>query len=614
MVEEVKKSNYSISDIYQGGYSSLDPDYGISGFDKPIPTGQFGLTTDPRVADVLKEVSSKLSTGVKDIEIEGLQPQILESMPKQHLKEVGQLAKLTGIEITLHGPLVDASGLTREGFSEAGREQAERQILMALERSHELNPKGNTPVTFHSAIQLPGQIMDKSEDHPNEVLVINSETGAINRLSVKERKELTGEKKSITPQGEVDFINQENWKKQIKGLMYYSDLGDDHLRQTEAYKQKQRDEREKFEQAKRLKQEGKLKEIDLQEKEFEDQQKQVTDAINSQVRKGERYYNDSYRELEELFNVAYKKVELPGEKKLIDDFYKQAKNRAKSIVNSNNPEEVMKIKKELIDEGIDVLNKVNPQLFESLNEFAKEKTVQTFGNAAWKAYEKVRSKEWEGAPIISIENPPAGQSAFSRGSELKEIVEKSREKFVERAVQEGISKTEAQKQAEKLIGVTWDVGHINMLRKFGYDDEDILKETKEIAPLVKHVHLSDNFGFEHTELPMGMGNVPIAGIMKNLGKKGFEAKKIIEAGNWWQHFKSPPVGQTFEAFGSPYSTSGGGGNWGQGNYEGYYSGFGMMLPQTNYATFGAGFSQLPAELGGQQQGGQGSRMSGRPME
>jgi len=39
-----------------------------------------------------------------------------------------------------------------------------------------------------------------------------------------------------------------------------------------------------------------------------------------------------------------------------------------------------------------------------------------------------------------------------------------------------------------------------------------------------------------------------------------------------------------------------------------------MLPQVNYETFGAGFSRLPAELGGQFPGAQGSRMSGRPME
>ena len=43
------------------------------------------------------------------------------------------------------------------------------------------------------------------------------------------------------------------------------------------------------------------------------------------------------------------------------------------------------------------------------------------------------------------------------------------------------------KQAEKLIGVTWDVGHINMIRRLGYGKKDVVKETKKIAPYVKHI-------------------------------------------------------------------------------------------------------------------------------
>jgi len=55
--------------------------------------------------------------------------------------------------------------------------------------------------------------------------------------------------------------------------------------------------------------------------------------------------------------------------------------------------------------------------------------------------------------------------------------------------------------------------------------------------------------------------------------------------------------------------------WNQsiGLQQGYFSGYGNMLPQVNYETFGAGFSRLPAELGGQSQGG-GGRMGGAPLE
>jgi hypothetical protein len=119
-----------------------------------------------------------------------------------------------------------------------------------------------------------------------------------------------------------------------------------------------------------------------------------------------------------------------------------------------------------------------------------------------------------------------------------------------------------------------------------------------------------------------MGNVPIKEIMGKLGQKGFKGKKIIEALNWWQHFSpkgSPqvsPLVPTLEAFGAPIYSSGEGAYWNQtvGLQQGYMGGYGMMLPSKHYETFGAGFSQLPAELGGSVQQGGGGRMSGTPME
>ena len=152
-------------------------------------------------------------------------------------------------------------------------------------------------------------------------------------------------------------------------------------------------------------------------------------------------------------------------------------------------------------------------------------------------------------------------------------------------------------------------------------EKDIIKQAEIIAPFVKHVHLSDNFGFEHTELPMGMGNVPIKAIMEKLGEKGFEGKKIIEAGNWWQHFteqgrKNNPFQPTIEAFGSSAYTSGGALNWGGsgGAFSAYTMGTGNITPRVHQTIYGAtGFSGLPQELGGAV-GGDQSRFSGTPNQ
>jgi len=140
---------------------------------------------------------------------------------------------------------------------------------------------------------------------------------------------------------------------------------------------------------------------------------------------------------------------------------------------------------------------------------------------------------------------------LSRGEDLRDLIKSTRKKFEKKLQDDGVSEDEARKIAEKQIGITWDVGHINMIRKFGYDDKDLEKETKKIAPFVKHVHLSDNFGLEHTELPMGMGNVPIKKHMEILDQYAKQAKKIIETGDWYNHFKHSPLAESFAAFGSP---------------------------------------------------------------
>jgi hypothetical protein len=251
-------------------------------------------------------------------------------------------------------------------------------------------------------------------------------------------------------------------------------------------------------------------------------------------------------------------------------------------------------------------------MFVPIEEFATEKSALTFGNAAFAAYKKFEDK----APIISIENPPVGH-ALSTGEDLKNVIEGSRKIFIDRLVNENkVNEKEAKKIAEKLIGATWDVGHINILRKQGFGKEDIIKESEKIKPYLKHIHLSDNFGMEHTELPMGMGNVPFKEIMEKLGKEGFEAKKLIEAGDWWQQ-QMNPIRESLEGLGAPIYANGQTPYWNQslGFYQGYQSGLeGNWLPGINYQNFGTYFSQLPTELGGQAPGSQGSRMSGRPME
>jgi len=581
-------ADYEIKNIYQGGYSSLKPEYGnFVGY--RMGAGNFGMSTDARTANILKDVSKNLSAGAKHVELTQVSPEVFESVPKQQLKELNRLSKLTGVEISVHAPVLEPSGFNREGrFSEEDRKNVERQMFQAVERSHEINPTGNIPVTFHSSAGLPGEISQKGEAI-NETFVIDSEKGSMHKFPIKERNFPGEGEKSIGK--ELEEINKEQWSEKIRTINYYADLGGERLHYLET--------------AAALAEKKAGKHTDEEER------------IISSSRHGAAYLNDSYRQLKDLFELANKYGSHEDKEKLIK-FRKEIEPIAIEI--KKDPKNYFHnapLMKKIIDKGVETFNefKSYPEIFKPLNEFSKEKTVETFSNIALESYKKFKDK----SPIISIENPPAG-GAFSTGTELKELVEKSREKFVEKAVEKGFGKSEAEDAAKKLIGATWDVGHINMLRKFGYESKDIIAHSEQIAPLVKHVHLSDNFGFEHTELPMGMGNVPVKEIMQKLEKEGFKGKKVIEALSWWQHFSeqgaTPPLQPTLEAFGSPMSSVGGMPYWNQsvGFQQGYFGGYGQMLPQMNYETFGAGFSTLPSELGGQRPSAGGSRMSGRPME
>ena len=133
---------------------------------------------------------------------------------------------------------------------------------------------------------------------------------------------------------------------------------------------------------------------------------------------------------------------------------------------------------EAVEQGIKTLREVKPTIYKPIRGFAIEKSAETIANLALKSYNEFH----ETAPILSVENHPAFQSLLTTGEDIRDVVAKARKDFVDKAVKDGVlSESEAKNQAKKLIGATWDVGHINMMRKYGYDDEEIIKQTKAVA-------------------------------------------------------------------------------------------------------------------------------------
>jgi hypothetical protein len=617
----MKKKSYKIGDIYQGGYSSLEPSYGDFFTGAISDAGSIGLTTDARSANVLKEVSDKLSSGGKTLEITQVFPEYFNSIPKQQLKEVHRMSKLVGADITLHAPVVglDPSGMDKQGnFSDIQREMVEREMINVIERAQDIRPEGGLPITFHAAEGIPGTYPEKTPKGSRELFVVNLDTNALAKIPLERDRFLVGGEKEepLDKEKEIQILNNTEWQNSLASLGTSQHQVNQVLSPMDT---------------------APLMPLFAQQKKGEPVQltNKNQEAAIEKLYKSRIFIDNAEATFNTLFNKAYKYGDKETKEKLkeISDYWIKETNKMREDIQKRgdsplqNAELILR-KKELIDRathgfiekkpdgssGIKIVGLANieaPEIFKTADEFAEERASKTFGNVAFEAFKKFGDK----APIISIEHSYAG-GAFSTGEDLKKVIESSKKEFIKNAVESGISKPQAKKSADKIIGATWDVGRLNTLRKYGFTEEELIKETEKIAPLVKHVHLSDNFGMEATELPMGMGNVPIKEIMKKLGEKGFEGKKIVEAMHWWQHFKTPPLQQTFEGMGATMNTAASGPYWSQaqGLTQGYMSGYGQMLPQINYQTFGAGFSQLPQELGGQVQGAQGSRMSGRGME
>ncbi|MCX6750346.1 MAG: hypothetical protein NTZ83_02730, partial [Candidatus Pacearchaeota archaeon] len=85
-----KEGGYTIENVYQGGYSTLDPNKAyfntFTGY--RANAGSLGITTDPRTANQIKDVSTKLSGGVKQVELALVTPELFDSVPKQQFQEI----------------------------------------------------------------------------------------------------------------------------------------------------------------------------------------------------------------------------------------------------------------------------------------------------------------------------------------------------------------------------------------------------------------------------------------------------------------------------------------------------------------------------------------------
>ena len=568
---------------------------------------QLGASTGVQSANQITEVSNFFNQGMKTAEVSTINQEVFDMIPEQHFKEINRLTKLTNTDVTLHAPIIEPSGFTQQGWSEMNREAAEKQFADTLIRGKKLSPDKPMPITVHASSQIPATEtmpvsafkeseitpMDKAymeatgvKEIPTQMVAANQETGQLRPLTRKEMMSPRrgAEKQMQTPMESLHSLNATEWSHQLSQLALNKKQADELARQAMPVFQAIAEKQQKGEA-------------------LTEQDQAMAMQAKADMSKSKMFLED----VELSFRSAYEQAAKYGNnetKKVLGKISEQWQKLGKKNAPS-----------ELLDNSLIALQEVTdatgaPQMYVPVEEFAIDKSSETFANAAFTAYKKLGDK----APIVSIENPPYG-GAFGNARDLKNLIEESRAKLAKKIEKDKGLKAEAAKQiASTMIGATWDTSHNSMMRAKGFEKNELVKQAEIIAPYVKHVHLNDNFGFSHTDLPPGMGDVPFDKIMEKLKKKGYKGKAIFEGGNFFQHFKTAPHGMVLEAMGSPMYSSVAGPTWSQtyGTMGAYSGGYGPFLPQQHFSTYGSGFSGLPQELGGQVGGGQ-SRMSGTPM-
>jgi hypothetical protein len=592
-----------------------------------LPFGLQSSPTSPMIPNQLEELGKRLNEGVKNVEIGAISQDVFETIPVGHFKEIGRLAKLTDSKVSVHAPIVDPAGFTQEGWKESNREQTEEYLKSIVDRTQSINPDGNTVINLHTTGGVPAYEWKKGlPGEKNMMFVVNQETGQLAPLKY-EKLNYLGEVKDWTPDQKLEQLNESTWENEKLKLISYDKAKDESERmimreksnpayQSALYAQRQGHSLTS-EQIDYIKSVGRR--LDSYKQQIESYDKVIIEGLQKMNHNYKEFHSIDTTEQSSVVSANEKALSTLGKKfRIQEDITEEAKRRENEAFSQlsidSSDSERLRISGEInqwknneinskVGEKLDssyLLSKLNklpaPELFRPVDDFTKEKTVETLANVAAHAYEKYG----ENAPILSTENWEPG-SALSRADSMKELIVESRDKLSEKLIEsKNLSKTEADRVAEKLIGATWDIGHIYQLKKHGYSKEDIIEETEKISPYLKHVHLTDNFGYTDSHLAPGMGDVPVKEMIEKM-RAGSNADMtfVNEAGGFVKNFKQSPLPHTLEALDSPIYAMDKGPNWSQVKdfYASYTLGYNDLLTDQQYT---GGFSGLPLELGARQ--------------
>lgn len=178
-------------DIYEGGADSFspgnkddNPDRLFTGY--RVNASSMGLATGVQTANQIKDINTYMNQGVVPIEMGTIDPNIFDQIPKQQFKEIGRLAKLNGVKISVHAPIqgVEPSGLDPQGsqWTEQSRLAVENRLKGVINKSFDVDAEGGVPITIHAST-IPISLHEKRDGEivKTAEMIVNRDTGQFER-------------------------------------------------------------------------------------------------------------------------------------------------------------------------------------------------------------------------------------------------------------------------------------------------------------------------------------------------------------------------------------------------------------------------------------------------
>ncbi len=523
--------------------------------------------------DPLKNLRAGIFAGTNDMELtffnapgKSQQKSSPEAWTKTERQEMKELARVNEVDVTIHatpnmgGGGGSFSGFTGQNFSDEARQKAIDEMSRTSEFAAEV--AGGGPVVFHlDGFQRPvysagvkeGAKEGTFESYKEEkkkapLFFVDTKTGRIQQISredsvflpvpvLDENGKRTGEyelddeglyykveAKTIDDmEGEFQKLTKEDQDKYKNPFnFFFSEIKKPQSEESYARRH------EYMDSARRLGDREKDYAKMLKEFQAVKGKEKSEEMVHEILKQGQL---ESQRRGEAISLEEIKQLNEDPEKYLKErvDYYKQQKKIFETGVIGY----TRQIEKE--EEDI--------AAYEEISNYGVDKEADTIAQAAMNALEIEKKKKLDKPLYVAPENW-AVEMYGSHPKEYREVISKSRDKMVEYLQRQnaGMSNQQAAKIAEEHIKGTFDIGHLNMWKKYfkakpGEDkDKGFAKwMDQNVRGLVKdgiigHVHLSDNFGYHDEHIEIGEGNTPIQEFFKILKEEDYKGKMIAEPG------------------------------------------------------------------------------------